>query len=211
VYTAGLCLQAAGTAYTAPSISAFVTGLSTIHVHFYVAVVLRKYSFLDFTALSMAVVGLYVLTKPTGGLGVGELLVLASTVFWALQIIIISKYAQSSLLEFLTGNFVVGALYAPLALIYGFSLTSEILLYLAYLGIACSICATLFQVLGQRYVSATTASLVFLLEPVFATIFSVLMGLEGVDLYKITGGGLILVSLYVTMISEIKYRVHTSQ
>lgn len=205
-YSTGLCLQAAGTAYTTPSISAFVTGLSSVHVHFYTAVVLRVYSLLDFSALLLAIAGLYVLTRPTGGFGLGELLVLASTVFWALQILLVAKYSRSSLLEFLAGNFASGVLYAPLALLRGPSLTREVLAYLAYLALACSILATLFQVLGQRYVSATTASLIFLLEPVFATLFSVLMGLEDVDLYKATGGALILVSLYTTTLAELKYR-----
>ena len=211
VYSTGLCLQAAGTAHTTPSISAFVTGLSSVHVHFYTAVILRVYSVLDLLALILAITGLYVLTKPSGGLGTGELLVLASTVFWALQILLVARYSKSSLVEFLAGNFTAGVLYLPLALIQSPSLTGEVLVYLVYLALACSIGATLFQVLGQRYISATTASLIFLLEPVFATLFSVIMGLEEVDLYKVLGGSLILTALYVTTISEFKYRTVTTQ
>ena len=211
VYSTGLCLQAAGTAYTTPSTSAFITGLSSIHVHFYAAVILRVYSVLDLLALLLAITGLYVLTKPTGGLGVGELLVLASTVFWALQILLVARYSKSSLVEFLAGNFTAGILYLPLSLIQNPNLTGEILLYLVYLALVCSIGATLFQVLGQRYISATTASLIFLLEPVFAMLFSIIMELEEVDLYKVLGGALILTSLYVITISEFKYMTTTTQ
>jgi drug/metabolite transporter (DMT)-like permease len=75
------------------------------------------------------------------------------------------------------------------------TLTVEILAYLAYLALACSIIPTLLQVPGQRYISATTASLILLLEPVFATLFSVLLELEDIDFYKVTGGALILISL----------------
>lgn len=34
-YSTGLLLQGAGTYYIDPSVSAFITGLSTIHVHIY--------------------------------------------------------------------------------------------------------------------------------------------------------------------------------
>jgi drug/metabolite transporter (DMT)-like permease len=89
-YSTGLLLQAAGTAYTTPSVSAFVTGLSSVHVHFYAATVLRSYSLVDLVSLISAITGLYVLTRPTGGFAIGEFLVLASTVFWAIQIILVS-------------------------------------------------------------------------------------------------------------------------
>ena len=86
------------------------------------------------------------------------------------------------------------------------TLTVEILAYLAYLALACSIIATLLQVPGQRYISATPASLILLLEPLVATLFSVLLGLEDIDFYKVTGGALILISLYTTTLAELKCR-----
>jgi len=204
VYSIGLCLQAAGTSYIDPSMSAFITGLSTIHVHFYVAVVNRKYTILDLVALTIAIAGLYCLTLPVGGLGIGELLVFASTFMWALQIILIARYRRSSILEFLLGTFMAGAIFAPPSLYTGITLTREAVIYIVYLALVCSILATFFQVLGQRYVSASTAALIFLLEPVFATQFSVLMGLETVEPYKMVGGGLILLSLYIATVSEIR-------
>jgi drug/metabolite transporter (DMT)-like permease len=106
----------------------------------------------------------------------------------------------------LTGVFAAGALYATLALVIRPTLTVEILAYLAYLALACSIIAILLRVAGQRCISATTASLIFLLEPVFANLFSVLLGLEDIDLYKVTGGALILISLYATTLAELKCR-----
>jgi EamA-like transporter family. len=203
-YSTGLCLQAAGTAYIDPSTSAFITGLSTIHVHFYSAIVLKKYSRLDLLSLISAITGLYVLTSPVGGLGIGELLVFTATFTWAIQVILIAKYGKSSMAEFLMGVFSAGLLYAPLSMRFGINLNTNTLLYLAYLGVFCSIGATFFQVLGQRYVSASTAALLFLLEPIFATIFSVIMGLETLSIHKLTGGGLILVSLYLATITELK-------
>ncbi|MEM4914094.1 MAG: DMT family transporter [Desulfurococcaceae archaeon] len=205
-YTVGLCLQAAGTAYVDPSTSAFITGLSTIHVHLYAGFVAKRYTMLDLVSLALAITGLYALTTPAGGFGVGELLVFTATFAWATQILLIARFKGSSMYEFLLGCFTVGLLYAPLSILHNPQLSTEALVYIAYLALVCSIGATFFQVLGQRYVSPETAALVFLLEPVFALVFSVLMKLEELALYKVLGGGLILVALYVATVSEFKYK-----
>ena len=206
-YGLGLTLQAAGTTYIDPSMSAFITGISTIHVHVYMATILRRYHIVDFLALVIAMSGLYIFTKPVGGLGIGGLLVLASTSMWALQIILIARHRASNIVDYLFGSFSAGVAFAPLAVFTWTPFTSDAIMYIIYLAIVCSIGATFFQVLGQRYVAPSTAALIFLLEPVFATIFSVLMGLEIINMYKIVGGALILMSTYITTISELKYRV----
>jgi len=205
-YSTGLVLQGAGTAYIDPSTSAFITGLSTLHVHLYSSLIKRRYSWIDGVALFVALLGLYTISTPSGGLGVGELLVLAGTFMWALQVILISQYSYSSMLEFLFGTFLAGTIYGVATTFTGLHMTTETWLYIAYLALVCSIGATFFQVLGQRYVSEATAAIVFLLEPVFATIFSVAMGLETVTTYKVVGGALILSSLYLALYSELKTR-----
>jgi len=203
-YATGLVLQGAGTAYIDPSMSAFITGLSTIHVHFYAAALKKTYSRLDLASLIAAMTGLYVLTSPTGGFTTGVVLVFTSTFMWALQIILISRYSYSSITEFLFGTFLAGLVYAPHAVFLGVEMTMSDWVYIAYLALACSIGATLFQVLGQRHVSESTAAIIFLLEPVFATFFSVLSGLEELTLQKSVGGGLILFSLYLSTRAEFR-------
>lgn len=205
-YTSGLCLQAAGTAYTDPSTSAFITGLSTIHVHTYAGFLAKRYGRLDLLSLMLAVSGLYILTKPSGGFGYGEFLVFIATFMWALQIVLIARFRSSSMLEFLSGNFAAGLVYMPGYMVSGASLTREALLYLLYLALVCSIGATFFQILGQRFISPETSAVVFLLEPVFALAFSVLLGLELLEPHKLVGGGLIVLSLYVASVSEFKHK-----
>lgn len=209
-YSTGLCLQAAGTAYIDPSTSAFITGLSTIHVHLYSATVIGKYTKLDLLSLLIAILGLYVLTSPKGGLGVGDMLVFIATFAWAIQVILISRYGKSSMIEFLMGTFTAGLIFAPLSLRLGVYLSKETILYLVYLGVVCSIGATFFQVIGQRYISASTAALLFLLEPVFATVFSIIMSLEEISAHKIIGGGLIIASLYIATVIEMRRDKNTT-
>jgi len=203
-YFLGLYLQAAGTVYTTPSISAFVTGLNSVHVHLYVALVERNYGLIDGVALALAVLGLYLLTSPEGGFTAGVLLVFMGSIAWAAQILLVSKYGSSSTLEVLYGMFLPGALTSPGLLLTGTSLPGRVLLYLAYLAIVCSVLATFFQVVGQRYVSPLVAALIFLLEPVFALVFSLLMGLERLELYKLVGGGLIVLATYLVTMIEVR-------
>ncbi|MEM2009761.1 MAG: DMT family transporter [Thermosphaera sp.] len=212
-YTSGLMLQGLGTAYVSPSTSAFITGLNTLHVHLYSGIIARKYGLTHAISLALALSGLYILTKPQDSGGWGEFLVFIGSIAWAAQIILVSKYSSASMLEYLYGMFTPTLLIGPYVLFFerGGSLSPSTMIYLAYLAAACSLGATYFQVKGQKYVSASSAAIVFLLEPVFALLFSLLLGLEALALYKVIGGSLIVLATYVTTVGEIKSVNKTQQ
>lgn len=205
-YTLGLLLQGLGTQYVTPSTSAFITGLNTVHVHLYAGLLARKYGLTHAVSLVLAITGLYVLTSPQNSGGLGEILVFIGSISWAAQIILVGKYSDASMLEYLYGMFTPTLFLAPYVFIAesGGELSLNTILYLAYLAVACSLGATYFQVKGQKYVSASSAAIIFLLEPVFALIFSLIMGLEGLMIYKLIGGGLIVLATYITTIGELK-------
>ena len=71
-----------------------------------------------------------------------------------------------------------------------------------YLGIFSSVLAQSLQILAQRYVSPNTASLVFMFESVFGSIFSIAFGFEQFTSSLVIGGGLIMASL---VISEVDF------
>jgi drug/metabolite transporter (DMT)-like permease len=205
-YTTGLLLQGLGTQYVTPSTSAFITGLNTVHVHLYAGFLARKYGLTHAVSLVLAISGLYVLTSPQNSGGLGEILVFMGSISWAAQIILVSKYSGSSMLEYLYGMFTPTLFLAPYVFIVesGGELSLNAIVYLAYLAVACSLGATYFQVKGQKYVAASSAAIIFLLEPVFALIFSLVMGLEDLVLYKLVGGGLIVLATYITTVGELK-------
>lgn len=207
-YALGLLLQGEGTKYTTPSISAFVTGLNTLHVHVFYAFYKGGYGWLDALSLLLAISGLYILTSPAGEASLGIVLVFIGSIMWALQIIMVSKYSGgSSALEFLYGMMLPGALLSPYALIAeAYMINPEVALYLAYLSITCSLLASLFQIKGQARISAVTAAIIFLLEPAFALVFSVLLRMEGLEMFKVVGGSLIVLSTYLSLASEIRGR-----
>jgi drug/metabolite transporter (DMT)-like permease len=205
-YTTGLLLQGLGTQYVTPSTSAFITGLNTVHVHLYAGFLARKYGLTHAVSLVLAISGLHILTSPQNSGGLGEILVFMGSISWAAQIILVSKYSDSSMLEYLYGMFTPTLFLAPYVFIVenGGELSLNAIAYLAYLAVACSLGATYFQVKGQKYVTASSAAIIFLLEPVFALIFSLIMGLEDLVLHKLVGGVLIVLATYITTIGELK-------
>uniref|UniRef100_A0A7J3N0P9 EamA family transporter n=1 Tax=Ignisphaera aggregans TaxID=334771 RepID=A0A7J3N0P9_9CREN len=72
-------------------------------------------------------------------------------------------------------------------------------MYIIYLAIACSIVASLLQVIGQRYVAPAIASVIYLLEPFFALLFSISLYGEEIDIVRIVGGIMIVLASYIAM------------
>ena len=70
------------------------------------------------------------------------------------------------------------------------------------------ICATtfpfFFQNWGQQYVESTRAAIIFTLEPVFATLFGVLIGNEPISWQFILGGGLIMAGILLSTLFTLK-------
>lgn len=204
-YALGLFLQGAGTKYTTPSLSAFITGLSTLHVCLYRGIVGGGLGAPLLLALAAALAGLYLVTEPTGGggVGLGELLVLLGSVAWAAQILLVARYSGRGLqrLEFLQGMVLPSLMLGPLALHNGLAAAPEggTLLGLLYLASLCTIAASYLQVLGQSRVGPATAAITFSLEPFFALLFSVATGAEALTPMKLVGGGLMVAATYVAL------------
>ena len=200
VYAVGLWLQGWGTMYTTASNSAFITGLNVVFVHLYSALLVGRYSRRLAASLASAVAGLYLLTEPVSGFGLGEGLILMGAFFWAAQIILIDRYCGGDPLLFTYFEMMPALVFIAPSLYMG---AVEIpggmrLAALVYLGLICSDAAFAFQAYGQRYVEATVAGIVFLLEPVFATFMAWLFLGETLEALQIGGAVLILLSLFLS-------------
>jgi len=200
-YLFGLLLQGIGTRYTTPSTSAFITGLNTVHVHVYCAFVEKSYGLSLLASLILALLGLYMVTLPSGGFGFGELMVFAGSIAWGAQIVLVSRYSKNvkSFSDFLYGMFIPSLSLAPITLASDniSSVGFGTWLYIFYLAAACSIVASLLQVIGQRHVNPAIASTIYLLEPLFAFLFSVAIYGEEIDVRRVAGGALITLAIYV--------------
>ena len=202
-FTTGLLLQGIGTALTSASNSAFITGLNVLFVHVYVAIRARKYTIYLLLSLALSVAGLCIMANPTSGASIGDLLVLAGSLAWAAQIVIVSKYSYADPLVFVFYEFVPSvALALPWYVEGGVLPDANALIYLLYLGVICSNVAFALQVIGQRYVLPSTAATVFLLEPPFASLFAYMILGETLSLNQLIGGSLIIAGLYLAIRGE---------
>lgn len=202
-YMFGLLLQGLGTRYTLPSTSAFITGLNTVHIHTYCAFVKRAYNRYLLAALVLSLIGLFIVTSPSGGIGLGEILVFFGSIAWAIQILLVSKYSRHSknYIDFLYGMFIPSLVIAPWTILYDnpMNIVLNSWMYIIYLAIVCSIVASLLQIIGQRYVAPAIASVIYLLEPFFALLFSISLYGEEVDIVRIAGGIMIVLASYIAI------------
>jgi drug/metabolite transporter (DMT)-like permease len=199
-YALGLWLQGWGTKYTTASNSAFITGLNVIYVHIYSATVMRRYSIKLFLALILSISGLYLLTTPTTGFNLGDLLVLAGSFMWALQIVLVDRYSGGDPLIFTLFEMVPALTFLiPDVVFYStISVSINVLLMITYLAFVCSNAAFALQVFGQRYVSPAVTAIVFLLEPVVAATLSYVLLSEVITSIKALGASLILTAMFLS-------------
>ena len=209
-YTLGLWLQGWGTMYTTASNAAFITGLHVVFVHIYAALFERRYNILLLVELILALAGLYLLTMPRGGVNIGDMLVLLSAVAWAAQVVLVSKYSEHPPLIFTYFEILPALLLAIPDLVSAYKLWLSLdvtsILGLTYLALVCTVTAFSLQVYGQRYVPPEIASLIYLLEPVFALFFSWLILNEKLTLPQIAGSGLMLCSMFLAVRGLYQYR-----
>jgi len=213
LYFGGITLQGWGMEYTTASNAAFVTGLSVVIVFaLEVALGREKPSVKLVGAVALALAGLYLMSLSGGAYRamLGDLIVLAGSFFWALQIIAVDRAARGDLYSLLFLESLVTALCASLvAPATGRPTPVEVaaaLPPLAYLATVCTIGANALQIYGQRYVPSVEAALIYLLEPVFAAAFSYAALGEGMGPAQAVGAVLILASMAVSSLRALRER-----
>jgi len=202
-YAVALWLQGWGMEYTTASNAAFITGLNVVFVHVYTALVRRAYGLHLASSLILSVLGLYALTAPGGGLGVGEVLVLLSAVLWAAQILLVDRFGREDPIAF--AFFEVAptiAFIVPDAISGMPSISQEILLWSLYLALACSDAAFALQALGQKHLEPATSAIILLLEPVFASLFAFLLLGEIMTPIQALGALMIVLAMLISCLME---------
>jgi len=208
-YSLGIFFQGWGTSMTTASNSAFITGMNVVFVHAYQALRMRAYSPYLAASLALAIPGLWALTAPTTGFGLGDALVLVSAAFWAAQVIIIDRYSHSHPIALAYFMILPSTAFAiPAALIGDLTIKpgTEVALALTYLAIACTVVAFSLQAYGQKGVAPATAATIFLAEPLVAAIASYAVLGESYDLLWAAGAGMILSSIALATLHEVRNR-----
>lgn len=170
----GIGLQTAGLERTTVTNAGFITGLYVLFTPLLGLALFRTSIPRElWAAVALAILGLALLSGVPGGSGTGDLLVLASTVAQALQIVMVERYANRFDVFALT--FVQVAVACVAFLVIAISLGdlsvpqgATVWAALLVTGVFAVAFALLVQVWAQRQVSATRIAIIFSLETVFA-------------------------------------------
>ena len=158
-------------------------------------------------AVILNVVGLWLLCMNGDlGYGTGELLLTVCAFFFALQIIAVNHYVKLvdgitlSLMQVLT----VAVLSTVLLFMTGRFSTSglrEALPTLLYAGILSGGVAYTFQIIGQKNVHPTLASIIMCMESVFAALGGWLILNQVMSLKELCGAGLMFIAVILASLS----------
>ncbi len=186
-------LQQLGLVDTDPGKSGFLTAMYIIIVPILGIFTKKKPSAMIPISVVLAVAGLYCIScVGVTKISIGDLLTIACAFMFAVQIIFVDKYAPQ--VDALRLNTIQALLCAVVSLII-MSCTEiptpesiyRCAIPLAHTGFLSMGAAYALQIIGQKYVEPTAASLIMSLESVFALIFGILLLDEPLGLWKLIG------------------------
>ncbi len=199
----GFMLQVTGLTMTTASKNAFITGLCVVIAPIMSFLFLRENrSWKILLALVLAVDGLWIIsfgfTLRIGGMGTGDFLTLLSAFAFAVQVFMIHLYSDRD--SFYSTTFFQLLAVAVCSLAYVL-ITKQTLVVnpgswpsLLYLALFTTVITLLLQNRYQHDVTVAEASVIYSLEPVFATLLAALLIGERVGPAALVGGALMFVA-----------------
>jgi drug/metabolite transporter (DMT)-like permease len=200
----GYALQTAGLARTTVSSTGFITGLCVVLTPITAFLLFRDHiPRAVWVGVGLSTIGLAMLFGIEAGSAVGDVLVLGGAVAYALQIVLLERYAPDydpvafTLVEMLAafvGFTAIAVARGDLSVPHGWTVWGALLVT----GIFASALAFLVQTWAQRELSATRTALVFAAEPVFAGLFGYLLAGDRLGAMGWAGCALILTGIVVS-------------
>lgn len=199
--------QTIGITDTTPGKNAFLTGTYCVIVPFLAWLLLRRRpNRYNIVAAVLCIVGIgFISLDGSLTMRFGDAMTLVCAVFYALHIILVSQFAQGRNIYVLTMwqfagvaicSLFVGGLFEPMP--DWAMLPVDCWISLAYLAVACTTVALLFQNIGQAHLPPASAALLLSLEAVFGVAFSVALGAETLTLRIVFGFALVFVAIIVS-------------
>lgn len=199
-------LQQAGMLTASPGKAGFLTALYIVIVPVLGIFLGRRPGLKVWAGVVLALLGAYLLSvKGSAGIAAGDLLVIGSAVVFSLHILVIDSAPdvldgiQLSCIQF----FVAGIISMGLALLFEQFTLQQVLaawVPLLYTGVISSGVGYTLQILGQRTVNPTVASLILSLESVFAALAGwVLLG-QPLSLREVAGCVLVFAAVVLAQL-----------
>lgn len=201
-------LQTVGLQFTTPSKNAFLTAVNVVIVPFIGFLLYkRKIDMYELSGALLAIVGIAILSlKLSSDVNVGDLLTLGCAVGFAFHIFYTAKFVKTEDPVVLTiVQMVTAAVIGSIVVIFrgetSFSMESEGMMNLLYLGIFSTTIAFLMQTVAQKYITETKAAIILATESFWGMLFSVIILSEIMTSRMIIGALIILLAI---LISETK-------
>lgn len=205
----GYILQTVGLNYTTASKTGFLTGLFVVLVPVIDSAIRRsKPCINEFIGVLLATIGLGVLSlNGEFSIAIGDILLFLSATSFAICIILISRFAKDYDPVLLT--VIQIAVTAVLSLIFAIIIEPPmvirvfdknlvlLLLFAIFFGTAVN---TVVQNWAQSKINATNASLILVLEPVFAGVFGFIFLGDPLGVKEIFGSGMIIAGMLCTLL-----------
>jgi drug/metabolite transporter (DMT)-like permease len=209
----GTCLQIAGLAWTSPALSVFLTSLASAWVPFVGFLCFRTtVPLLTLLGLALGMGGVAVLglqTNTSWTLGPGEWLTLASSLVFAGVIVLLDRWGRTApaghlSVAFLAGMGIPAIVLAVARAAWGPGIgvwlsgtgtllrDPAVLCDVSLLVLLPTVLSFFWMTTYQPRVSATRAALIYLLEPVFGSCFSLAWGHDELTARLVIGGAFIL-------------------
>lgn len=212
LFAASYLQQAGITAYPAGAAasgrSGFVTATYMIMVALMGVVVGKKTQPIVFLAVAVSMLGMYLLCVPNGlgSIYVGDWLVLASALGYALHIIVIDRFTRIdgvrlSRVQLMTSAAI--ALVCALAFEHPDpAAIAAALVPILYAGICSDGIAYTFQIIAQKTTDPTVASILMSLESVFAAIGGWLILAESLSAVELLGCALVFAAVMLAQVPQ---------
>ena len=199
--------QTIGITDTTPGKNAFLTGTYCVIVPFLAWVLVRRRpNRYNIVAAVLCIVGIgFISLDGSLTMRFGDAMTLVCAVFYALHIILVSQFAQGRNIYVLTMwqfvgvaicSLIVGGLFEPMP--DWAAVPMDCWVSLAYLAVACTTVALLFQNIGQAHLPPASAALLLSLEAVFGVVFSVALGAETLTLRIVFGFALVFAAIIIS-------------
>lgn len=205
--------QQLGIQYSTVGKSAFITTLYIVFVPLLGLFFKKKVSIQVWIGVFLAMAGLYLLCMKDEVfvLGIGDIYLLLSAFFFTIQITAVDYFAPKvdgvalSMMQFLV-TAILSGIFMIFTEIPTWSDICGAAIPLLYAGvISCGIGYTL-QIIGQKHLSATVASLIMSLESVFATLAGWLILHEVLSTKELLGCGLVFAAVILTQLPSLRFR-----
>ena len=192
---------------------AFITALYMFFVPVFGLFFKKRVPWLTWLCVGFGFVGLWFLCIDPNNLGsinVGDLLAMGCAVFFAVQILMIEKFAPDvdgvklSCMQFL----VAGTISCICMFVFespDIASIGNAIVPLLYAGVmSCGIAYTL-QIVGQKFTESTIASLIMCMESVFAVLAAALLLSEVLTTREVIGCIVMFVAIILSQLSEMKF------